>query len=388
MPHSYSVTSLTTLFLASAGIVMFCFIVDPYKLFPAVPGLSPGTSVDLFYKLRLHKPYAVEDIKPSILILGSSRSAALPPHALKLMEGVAYNTALPGATLREARRMTEHAQAINPLKLILIGVDYPMFREGASDTMVLDEEHRYRTVNPSLSQRLHYTSQRIGDHWRSLFSVDSIMDSLRILFGTARSQREYRDDGTWDMDGKTVVPARRRYSTMTRQIYTDAITHKSDRIVLDELLDLLDFTDASGIKVIVLISPLQGLLMHSLDQAGSWDQYLGWQRDLVEEITARNTDSEIYGLEDNPLLILEAIETPQPLFRDGVHYTLRAGTEILSCLSGPCNSSLQPTLLNSQSINTYLDKVDALRLQYEQENPEDIARAQKWLRLGKKKKTS
>ena len=214
------------------------------------------------------------------------------------------------------------------------------------------------------------------------------MDSLRVLFGTARGQREYREDGTWDMDGETMFPARRRYYTLTRQVYTEEIAHKSDRIVLDELLDLLDFTNANGIKVIVLISPLQGLLMHSLEVAGTWDQYLGWQRDLVEGITARKTDAEIYGLEDNPLLVLEAIEAPQPLFRDGVHYTLRAGTEILTCLSGPCNSSLQPTRLDSQSINAYLEKVDSLRLQYEKENPEDIARAHKWLGLGKKKKAS
>lgn len=388
MPQSYSIISFATLFLASACIVLFCFIVDPYKLFPTIPGLSQQTSVDLFYKLRLHKPYAIEEVKPSILILGSSRAAALPPRAVQSIDGVAYNASLAGGTLQEARLMAEHAHAISPLKLIVIGVDYAMFREGASETMVLNEPHRYRSVDPGLRQHLQHRSQRIGDHWRSLFSVDAIMDSLRLSFGTVRSQREYREDGTWDLSQNTLVPAYQRYARLTHLVFNAEIAHKSDRLVLDELLDLLDFTDAHGIKVIVLISPLQGLLMHSLELAGTWDQYLLWQRDLVESITARKTDSEIYGLEDNPLLVLEAIETPQRLFRDGVHYTLRAGTEILTCLSGPCNSSLQPTRLDGDTINDYLEKVDALRLQYKQENPQDIAEAHRWLSPGTKKKDS
>jgi len=89
MLRSYAVTSLATLFLISACIVMLCFTINPYKLYPAIPWLSPKASVDLFYILRLHRPFDVERVQPQILILGSSRSAVLPPRALQALGGVA-----------------------------------------------------------------------------------------------------------------------------------------------------------------------------------------------------------------------------------------------------------------------------------------------------------
>jgi hypothetical protein len=380
MSQRYWLTSLASLFFASACAAFFCFVVDPYKLFPSVPGLSQETSVDLLYKLRLHKPYAIEDVKPNALILGSSRAAGLPPGALQSLDGVAYNASLPGATLNDMRQMVEHAQVIEPLKIIVISVDYNMFREGYSEKKRLGEPHRYQHVDSSLRQRMQHHTQRAADYYKSLFSLDTMIDSFLLLFGKARSPLEYLEDGTWIIDQKKMlVPAYQRYSNLSRLIYDEEISHKSQRIVFDEFLDLLDFAEANDIRVIVLISPLQGMLMHTLKLAGTWDLYIRWQHDLVDTITARDTNCEIYGLDDNPLLVLEKIKAPQGLFDDGVHYNRKAGTQILTCLTGPCKSSLQPTRLHSHSISTYLEKVDTLRLQYAQENPEDITKTLKWL---------
>lgn len=387
MPHSYLVKMLTTLLLTSACIVLLCFTVDPYKLFAPIPGLSPKTSVDLFYYLRLHKPYAVEDIEPSILILGSSRSAGLSPLTFGGTENTAYNAAMPGATMREIRQMLEHAHAINPLRSVLIGVDFSMFREGTSDSLAADEAHRYRRVDPTLRQRWQHTSQQVSDYWRSLFSADAIMDSLRILVGSGRSQRAYYDDGTWDMDGTLTLPPHRRYATQSRLSYSWEIANKENSVIFDELLDVLDFADAHKIRVTVIISPLQALLMQTLHLADTWEQYLDWQQELVETIGARKTVTEVYGLENSSELVLERIDAPRALFRDGVHYTQRTSAEILSCLAGPCDSSIQLTRLDKNNVAAYLDQVDLLRKQYVQQNPEDIRAVRKWLNLSSASKT-
>lgn len=149
MFRSYNITTLATAFLVSLCIVVFCYIADPYKLYPAVPRLSPDASIDLFYVLRLHTPYEVERIRPSRLIVGNSRSAVLPPQLLQQPGEVAYNASLPGATLSELRRMVEHAHAIQPLQQVLVGLDLQMFEGDGTEKVFLDERARYRKVDRS-----------------------------------------------------------------------------------------------------------------------------------------------------------------------------------------------------------------------------------------------
>jgi hypothetical protein len=369
MPRSYAVTALATLFLISGFITTFCFVVDPYKLFPSVPRLSPDKSIDLFYFLRLHKPYAVEQIQPQLLIVGSSRSAELPPQPLQALGGIAYNAALPGTSLREMRLMVEHAQAIKPLKFVLMGI------------VLFHEDNRYRKIDAGLMDKLLHSYQKFEDYWRSLFSVDAIVDSWRVLFGSRRSQREYHEDGTWDLISRVAATPAWRYGTLVRQSYHSEITIKNDPLAFTELNELLDFADANGIRLILLISPMQGLLMHTVYLAGTWENYLDWQRELVAMVAGRSSNTPIYGVEDKPRLVLEAIDAPRPLFQDGIHYTRRAGVEIITCLAAPCDSDLQPTRLSLGSIDAYLERVDALRRQYIQANPADVAKAEKWLNL-------
>lgn len=381
IPRRYPIITLAIFFLASIGIWVFCFIVDPYDLYPEVPGLSQERSVDLFYFLRLHKPYAVERIHPQVLIVGSSRAAGLPPQPLERLGSPAYNAALPGATLREIRQMVEHAQAITPIKYLLVTLDHPMFRQGNSDLMIYNEANRYLKVDPSLRDRLRHLYQRIVDLWRSLYSVDAVMDSWRALFGSDRSERITQKDGTWDTNMGVAPSPVRLYSTLCMQYYDSEIAGKSSPFAFDELTELLDYADKSRIRVTLLIAPMQGLLMQTVYLAGTWESYLNWQRDLVTLVDARNSDTKIFGLEDNPQFILEALEAPDPLFRDGLHYTHKAGAQITTCLAGPCESPLNPTLLDNHSIDSYLERVDALRTQYVRENPADIAKLRKWLQL-------
>jgi hypothetical protein len=420
MSRSYTIIALATAFLASIFIVAFNFIMDPYKLYPAVPGLSPERSIDLLFVMRLHTPYAVERVRPSVLIVGDSRSAPLPPQLLAKPGEIGYNASLPGATLREIRRMVEHAQAINPLKLVLIGVNESMFEaetaydaaqdkksgdgklapqqpdqpfvidpllqmilDGASENVMPDEKNRYRKVDPSLSDRWLYFYQRLEDYWRGLFSLDALMDSWSILLKINSSGSAYEDDGTWGLKvfGETVPIS--RYRSSVQQTYMSAFSAKSKPINMDELTKLLDFTEAERIQTIFFIMPMQGLLLNTIALGGAWERYLDWQRELVNLVDARNSDTRIYGVEDRPKFVLESAGAQQNPFLDGIHITRNAGIELFTCLATQCNSDFQPTRLDSHSIDSYLEQVDALRRRYAQENPAELTKARKWLNLDK-----
>ncbi|CAA0123802.1 Uncharacterised protein [Halioglobus japonicus] len=405
MPRNYTITVVATAILAAICIAAFSFIVDPYKMYPKVPGLSPETSIDLLFIMRLQAPYAVENARPSVLITGNSRSATFPPNLLSEPGEVAYNASLPGASLREIRRMVEHAQAITPLKRLFIGVDWDIFLKNALDesasgkgkrkidpklqrlekllaaNVLPDNEHRYRKIDPSLADRWSYAINRLEDFARSLFSMDATKDSLNIVFGSGPNGGAYHDDGTWDLEGNSPHPPMARYQRMVRKTYINSVNAEFTGTEMGELAELLDFTETHGIQTILFLLPVQGLLSNTMAFAGAWEQRLDWQRELVTLVNAHRSNTAIYGVEDQERIVLEAVDTPQPLFIDGVHLNRSAGAELLSCLIGICNLDMHPTRLDDKSINSYLKQSEKLRIQYAQENPGQLTKVRKLLGL-------
>ena len=410
MPRNYSITVLAAAVLASICIIAFTYTMDPYRMYPEVPGLSPGTSVDLLLVMRLQAPYAVEHVRPDVLITGNSRSATFPPELLAQGNEASYNASLPGASLQEVRRMVEHAHAINPLKQLFLGLDPGIFLKSAeqnstaegesskhkvdpgpqrlekffSANLVPDDPYRYRKFHPSLSERWRYTFSRFKDFGRSLFSLDAVEDSWNMLFGNGSTGSSYHDNGTWDLEGKSPSPPMARYLHLVRKKYVRSINEEASGINVDGLNALLDFTAEHQIPTTLFLLPMQGLVLNTIELAGTWEQHLQWQRDVVELVFAHDSDTTIFGVEDQARVVLDKVGTSQPLFVDGSHLTRKAGDEILSCLvAQPCQLGFQPTALTRHSIDAYLKQTEKLRKQYAKENPKHLARLREVLGLDK-----
>lgn len=379
MYRSYPAMTLAFLCLGMALVVVFCRLVNPYGLYVQLPWVSERNSTDAFNYQRLSKPYAIERISPEHMIVGSSRAARLDPQQFQtLLGGRAYNAALPMATLREMRRAVEHAHAIKPLESVIIGLDIYMFQSGKSKKMDQFEDARWRQPQRNLLFDLRHSYQRFEDYWRSLLSVDALVDSWRTLSSQESNGRVYQADGSWYVDIDEVNPTG-LYAIMARHTYR-GYSARRNRLHLEELEKLLDFTQANGIDAKLLISPMQGLLMHTTYLAHSWEYYIDWQRKLVEMVAERAPGVAIYGLEDNPKLVLETVNTPDPLSLDGIHFTRKAGREITACLIAPCEWSLQPTFLDRSSVDSYLQRVEALRRKYVEDNPQDVRKLRGWLK--------
>ena len=351
-------------------------------MYPAISGLSPETTVNLLSLMRLRTSHDIEYVRPSTIVVGSSRSAALPAHLLKQPAEISYNASLPGAMLRDVRRMIEHAHALEPLKKVLIGLEMPMFHTGASANSIFpDEPQRYRKLDPTFSERWQFAQQRMADFTVSLFSIDALSDALSLLFNDKPVKFKVEDNGTWDLQG--IAPQRPllRYRGIAQDYTLRALLAKSVGLEFDELMEVLDFTEANQITTILLILPIQGLLMNTIESADAWQLYLDWQRELVMQVAARDAGIAIYGVENLPRFVLEPVATKDRLFIDGVHLTRRAGIEIINCLAGPCSTDFQPTQLDDRSIDTYLQQVDAMRERYARKFPAQIKSIPGWLKL-------
>ena len=381
----YALTLTGTILLCATCIVAIALLVDPYRLFPDVSRYGPDKPADLFYYLRLHKPYAIRRVKPDHLIVGSSRSARLAPAELEAGGGVAYNAALPGASLEEVQRVIEHAHAQGGLRTVLFGVDYLMF----ANAPVLDPnvfvDARWRRQDAGISDRLGHAYQGVLDTWRSLFSVDVLVDIWYMLTAdeaNKRSQRTYSDDGTWELTSTTRTEAQ-RVAFMARQVYGD-LHENPDKYSLEGLASLLAFAAENDIEVMLFVSPRQAVHLQTLYLAGHWSRYQQWHRDIVAMADASDGKVTVFGIEDNPTLVLPALQPEgEPLFRDGIHYRRGAGEDMVACMLGPCDSPLRPTRLESANVDNYLNALDALRTRFLEESPDSARKLRKWLGLNK-----
>jgi hypothetical protein len=380
MHRTYVLSSAALAAFMTLALIVFCFLVDPYELYPSITASRPSGQADLFYHLRLHKPYAIESRKPQHLIVGSSRSARLPPAVMASTPEQAYNASLPGVTLREMRLMVEHAQSVRPLQSLVVGVDYYMFRSGHSDLTDHYEEDRLRKLTPSLRQRLSHRFQRFEDNWSSLLSTDALLSAWNALHSRNSSQRRYNANGTWEAATTVEKPGPRLFSMLARQKFQD-FKREPQQLDATELKLLLDFCHSRDIAVTVLISPFHASIMNAVSLAGGWQSYLEWQR-MVTRISATYAPQvRVLALENSPGTVLEAIGNADRFFQDGVHYTGAAGAEIMNCLAiGECAPRMRATTLEEKILPAYLQALTGLMKGYKNSNAQDYLLLQKWLK--------
>lgn len=377
---SYLIAAVGTTLLGAIYVIAFTLSSDPYRLFPHLIDAKTSGTPNLFYHLRLHKPYAIERLKPQSIVVGSSRAARLGPEKLEPVNSHGYNASLPGASMEEMRRMVEHAQATTRLKHVIIGLDYYMFTPGTDKESSLLVEDRFLKPDISLWETARHYFQNVEDNWRALLSIDSLVDSVRARTSERDSVQLFREDGTWEIQSGSLTPAW-LYSSLAKQVYQE-MKHSSREFDFTEFVALVEFLQAENIEAKLLITPMNGLLLETVNMAGAWDSYVNWQRQLVHLVSGYGTKISIYGLENNPALLLENVETNDPLFRDGVHLTRRASSEIFECLNTICSPELNPIKLEPSGIATYFLEMNHLRDRYLKENRKYSRKLIRWLSNG------
>ena len=120
----YFITLLSGVFISIAFLATFNWFVNPYNVFssPAIKGFN-ALKVAAGRRGRLSKVYEVNRLQPDIIILGSSRELSIPVEPLQTDSESAYNLALANGSGYEMYRMFQHANAIHPLKTVIIGID-------------------------------------------------------------------------------------------------------------------------------------------------------------------------------------------------------------------------------------------------------------------------
>ena len=371
-------TAVLITFLALC-VALVNFRVDPLLLYyHRNSGDEVLSRVEQFPNMRLYKPYHVARIKPRTVIIGTSRSGTIRLPARREGDRSAYNLSMPGLTMHEMLGMVKHAHAGEPLRRLIIGLDFlalvsttPLSRPGYEESRLSGASDQ----TPSSATLL----QRFGDARETLFSFDMLRQSLRAIRRPDNLPRLYFADGSWRQLG-TRLSGNAGYIYNARfGLNLSNVEHfrTGENILILE--QLLDFCHRNNIETTLFFTPVHAFFVdiwHRLGKESLW-------RDAHSEVLRVNRQAaqragrepfEVLGFQTEAEVVTEPIyptgKASDSWLSDGLHFGDKLAIRIIESISGSPHTFGES--LDQRSLNPYLDRTDSIRRDFLRSNEKQV----------------
>ena len=389
------------IFFLSVGQVLlliggFNWWIDPYDIYHPAEYKS-NNLVWMSKQLRLAKAYRVKQLRPQGIVIGASTSQlGINPNHPGWGESAypRYNLSLPGANLYESFRYFQHSHALNPLKQVLIGLDFVSFNIFSQLSDDFDES--YMVVSRK-GKRQDYYSNNLAV---TLFSLSATKASQKKMF--------YSGEGTHFSNGTEFSEeidsqSRNNRSAMmwsaTKMVSRLLMPPPAHRFCLDDevsgsrgfkyLKEMLEIAKESKIDVRLFIQPTHVYFLEVLKTLGMMEDYEKWQHqliNLVEVVNKKYPDGLEFPLWDfsgyNSVTIdevppVEEPKRPMEWYYDVAHFKKSLGDMIQDHIFNyndagrvvPEDFGMQ---INSKNIDLYQFEQKNKQIQYMLAHQEDI----------------
>lgn len=374
---------LTPLLIGSFGA--FNYYADPMLLFHHRGGNSETLDrVDQFRNMRLYKPLHIAQMQPNTIIIGSSRSGPLRPGNTNWDKNTrAYNFSAPGITLNEINRSVKHAHAHQPLKQLIVGLDYQAIVSPEPQHRPGYEQARMARDSKDLLAPA-YLRQRAKDLQSSLFSFDILAESVNALATKGPRVRRFFADGTWQSTTRQLTGRGGYIFAARNTISTGEFQRFGSGRNMPLLRDLMDFCYRNNIQTRFFFTPTHVFVVDLWHQLASEKLWRRAHRDVIaiSEELARQHGKPAYeiwgfgneqGVVDEPIYYTRDIE--KAWYDDGVHYRPKLGKEMIAVLARGDDTGFGQQL-SADNIEAYLDSISALRSRFFQANGDLVTELQ------------
>jgi len=320
------------------------FMANPLGMYnpPLIKGFNDVYPAGAVYS-RLEKSEAVKRLKPDVIITGSSRAdIGLDPRPEYFPGMTAYDFGLPASSINEQRKTLELAEAVHPLKEVIITLDSFCFDGRKLENKQFDP--------------VRMSPEAVSSPVRSFYETYNTLVSLDMMIASIKNMRYIRhlDRNSYsEPNGHKIVndiiyniSINGAGSLFEHPVVTGTTVDNLDASYSDvpgdttykHLQAMLDLARQHNIKVILLISPT-----HFDDYKKTPQQAVEqeWKKHIVEVVRSNGAR---YGEKPYPLwdfdypnsLTTEPIpaagdkKTPVKWFWDGGHYKTALGDIIFS----------------------------------------------------------
>jgi hypothetical protein len=356
-------------------VALFNYRVDPYAMYQYRQANADWLSrIDPSLYLRITKPWNVVQMKPTAIVVGSSRSASVSPTHPSWPQNGSYNLSVPGLTLYEMLRFIEHAQANGPLSKLMIGLDFEGFIYSEPQFQVGFEESRMASNADDLAS-VHFIWRLVSDMGNTLLSIQGITQSVIALTGTAKVGRRYFPDGTWEFTHSNFIGRNGFISVGKAAVSGQRKTQLDMDKNLEIFADILRFAHRERIETRLFITPEHIFIVDLWWRLGHGDLWMDFHRRLLAVNNAVAVEmgvepfpvfgfNHVRGMVDEP--IRSARDSRQSAFTDGEHFRLAVGKRIMDGVWTEGDGL--GTKLDTDSVEVYLSEVDQLRQEFESAN--------------------
>jgi hypothetical protein len=373
-------------------------LVDPYRVFgtPDIAGFN-AVKPDFVEHLRLTTPYAIERLRPEALILGTSRvGRGLSPSHPAFKGLRTYNAALPAVSLYEVWRTLQHANAVKPLKLVVLGLDNRMFYAKPDGQGTFSEDRM--AVDASGVRQRNPFAARLPDYAASLLSTDALLSSARAVRYQGWASLTLAPNGQWTATGDE-SDAYNGFRVMTLNTFDRYRRYSSGRfdmsLAASPLREILRLCHREDIDLRIFIPPSHVWhweAMRLMGMTARFDQ-------IRHEIVRLNTEvATEYGRAPFPLIDFSGYSGPNveaapaeegarhPWYWETVHFASELGDRVLKrlfCAAGEVHSEFGVEL-NDKTAYSRLDNWHHARESYLATHTEEIAEVERMFKKWKR----
>jgi len=340
---------LKTVFISFLSVMFFVaavnYMVNPYGVFASKLHESMNLSrTEVVTHEKITKTMRTAMLRPDAIILGSSRAeiALDPGDMLHNINSVSYNLALARASAYMINRYFQHAEAIHPLKAVVIGLDFFSF----NDALPLEKDfhEEFLAVSASGESNMQWLPKIV---FSALFSWDAISDAFKTL----QQQRSQDDQDIDPKNGVRIILPKlhHRYRLGTHRSFIRNETEYIENSYflgsqhqyifsssLEYLKQIVERCRQQRIELKLFISPVHARQLEVIRALGLWPVFEQWKRELVRILDedAKEHSHKPFPLWDysgyNSVTTETVPESGQMQFYyDSAHYTLLTGKMIM-----------------------------------------------------------
>ncbi|HAT2065008.1 TPA: hypothetical protein JBA10_16105 [Legionella pneumophila] len=293
----FSIYYLTFLLLFGLVIILFNWLVNPYDIYKSISLQNLSKKPQVTSHLRLTKAIAIEWRKPEYLIMGSSTAeTGLNPDFSAWGNSHVYNLGLSGANIYEVMRYLQHAEAIKPVKKVILVVNFFMFNAYVNNRDDFNESLLH--VDSNGNKNPHAVN--------TIFSTLLSFDALKASWETIKNQHkrnaflsngqlahDYREDQIQQLKGyknnflytesyskaSLLPPPHHQFSFTNPEKGIDTIAY---------LQKIITICENNHTELILILAPEHVRLLETYKLLDLWDIYEQWQMKLVDAIDYHN----------------------------------------------------------------------------------------------------
>lgn len=267
----YILVSFVVSLIIMATVGMLNFLVDPYNFYGNNHfNLAKTQEIN---QIRLSKAVVTETLKPSSIILGTSRSEFGYDPSHQYFSKPAYNDAVGGASMAEALRYLKHANSQGNLEKVLLVADYIMFN--SNEQFKLSDFETY------------FRSPKLNKY---LISLNTLKSSILTFYGTrAKKYTIYNIDGQREHTHNAVNLNRfggqkklmLRQADYFKNFNNDNHYRDSGTSSFKDFEEILLYCKREGITLDVIFGPNHVLHWESFDYYIGLSKWYEWKKNIV-----------------------------------------------------------------------------------------------------------